>query len=109
MTQKEINFEEKLINEILNEFNFERCHKVMKHLGWVWISSNQTPSVEKLKETAEELLRHSIESSKKNKTNDYYSVSTGGLKATAYRNKSYKIIHLKLEFIIAGWETDGDE
>jgi hypothetical protein len=43
--------EQKMVNEIIENFNFQRCHKTMKHLKWSW-ASNGVPSIEELKESA---------------------------------------------------------
>jgi hypothetical protein len=109
MTQKEINFENKLIDDILNEFDFIICHKVMVHLNWSWFSINGIPTIEDLKIRAKYLLREVIKLTKMNKESNYQTISTGGLKAVGYRNKSYKITDLKLEFILTEWTSDGDE
>ena len=101
---------QEMIDDIIENFNFERCHDVMKHLGWVWVGG--TPTIERLKEAAEERLKCAIEGALDRKDrlplhSSYFS-SSGGLKATAWRNRYYQIEGIKLEFVLSEWDSDGD-
>ncbi len=49
---------DKMIDEIMDEFNFARVHKAMVALDWKWASSkNYIPSMDELRTEAERLLR----------------------------------------------------
>jgi hypothetical protein len=52
----ENNFLNSKINEIMETFDFEMVHRVMKFLDWEWHSSG-VPSIETLKDQARELLQ----------------------------------------------------
>lgn len=102
---------EKMISEILEEFDFEKVRRTMKALDWTWATVPGYPSIERLKETAEYLLRGSIDGAIGcDNLKDYepYQHSTGGFKAYCYRNRYKHITSLHLEFIVSEWETDGD-
>jgi hypothetical protein len=53
--------EQELIDEILEEFNFEKCKVVMDHLHWTWGFTNQVPSIQQLKESARNRIESAIE------------------------------------------------
>jgi hypothetical protein len=103
--------EEKMIDEIIQEFDFERCHVAMNSLNWEWFSTG-VPTVEMLKESAIERLRSAIKGvkNKENRvsSNEPYFSSSGGLKGTAWKNRYGHVIGIKLEFILEEWDSDGD-
>ena len=65
-----------LIDEILDEFNFEKVHRTMKALDWTWYGSDDVPSIGDLRRQARELLQELLKHNR-------YCVGTGGL--FAYR------------------------
>jgi hypothetical protein len=99
--------EQKMVDEIIENFNFQRCYDVMKHLKWSW-GLTGVPSIEELKESAIERLERAIEYAKTKEVKDSCYVSSGGIKATAYKNRYGRIIALHLEFVLTEWNSDGD-
>lgn len=89
---------EKLINEVMCEFNFERVHKVMCALGWKWytISGLHTPSADEIRQHARGLLQEAIE------VRGF--VNIGGFEARYFEENGEAC--LKLQFIAAEWEAD---
>lgn len=83
-----------LINEVLDEFDFEKVHKAMKTLNWGWMRSNgKVPSIGQLVLCAQELLEDV------SKMEVGYSIGTGGFKAA--KVDSYDDgVGLELEFIL---------
>ena len=81
----------KLSNEILNHFDFEKVQKAMCALDWKWLSSDSTPTLEELKETATYLMNEAYKENTK--------ISTGGFTA------SYKKENLELCFHVCQWNT----
>jgi hypothetical protein len=89
------------IQEIINEFDFEKVNKTMIALDWIWAGSkthNSIPSIYELKQEAKRLLKDAAEGMLKHDT-DYYFVSTGGFCATSSE------LGLKLEFIVSEWDS----
>lgn len=84
---------EKHIEEILNNFDFEKVHNIMVALDWKWFGVG-VPSVEDLKKQALELLNEIC-------NYDITSSSTGGLKAIKCDD------YLELEFIITSFDSIG--
>ena len=94
------------IDDIMENFDFERVHKVMDVIGWRWVFAlNGIPSVEELKKTAKTLLVSAC----KEKT----TVSTGGFKAIYEESSKWdddddKDPYVGLEFILEEWEGFDD-
>jgi hypothetical protein len=108
--------EEKMIDEIIQEFNFERCYLAMNTLNWEWFSTGGlvrgVPTVEMLKDAAIDRLHSAMEGVKDKENrlsaNEHYSCSSGGLKGTAWKNRYGHITGIKLEFVLEEWDSDGD-
>lgn len=103
---------QKMIDEVLENFDFEKVYLTMKALRWSWATTAQTPPpMERLKETAEYLLRGCIDGAincKDLKPEVAYLNATGGFKAYCHLNRYKQVTSLHLEFIVSEWETDGD-
>ena len=102
---------DKMIDEIMDEFNFATVHKTMVALDWKWASSkNYIPSMDELRAEAERLLRD-VADVRLNmwQDEDWKSpiiCSTGGFKATAWCNEDKtKITRLNLDFIVSTWSA----
>ena len=50
-----------MIDEILDEFDFEKVHRVMQALNWKWHGSPDVPSIADLRRTARSLLKQVVE------------------------------------------------
>jgi hypothetical protein len=101
---------DKMVEQVLENFNFNKVYLTMKALGWTWGMQTTPPTVEDLKRTAEYLLRGSIDGAIKSRDLrewEGYLHATGGFKATAYRNRHKHIVSVQLEFIVTQWESDG--
>lgn len=109
MPNKILEQENKMIEEIIENFDFEKCELTMITLGWTWGLQEQTPSIERLKETARSRLKGAIELAKEQKCSKAtYFASSGGLKGTAWINRYGHIEGLRLEFVLTEWDSDGD-
>jgi hypothetical protein len=100
-----------MVDDILDEFDFEKVREVMVALDWKWASAEaDIPSMSKLKDTARHLLI-SVYNLRKDKYTITHpevpvQVETGGFKATALANEdSGEVDFLKLEFIVTEWEA----
>jgi len=101
--------EQNLIDEIIENFDFEKCHLAMKSLDWTWGFENITPSIERLKESAKDRLISAMELAKKDKcSKSTYFSSSGGLKGNAWVNRYGHIEGIRLEFVLTDWDSDGD-
>jgi hypothetical protein len=102
---------EKMIEDVLEHFDFDKCYLAMKALKWQWFSVG-IPSVEDLKYSARERLESAIKGATDKKDilplNSYYVSSSGGLKATAWRNRYGHLDAINLEFVLTEWDSDGD-
>jgi hypothetical protein len=88
---------EEQIEEIMDEFDFEQVHKVMKFLDWRWLedvnSEGGVPSISDLRKSSRKLLKEA--SGMKN-----VKISTGGF--LAENNGNY----LTLRFVLSEWYVE---
>ena len=92
----------KIIEGILENFNFEKVRKTMEFLNWTYYDSEEIPTTYKLIKSAEKRLKEVYEGATQNKE-DYYS-NSGGFKAFAEYNKETGIVDfLQLEFVLTEW------
>ena len=99
----------KMIDGIMEEFNFARVQSAMDYLGWKWRGEDVT--VDMLKETAIELLRDAAESRLNYFKDSHWELGitcgTGGFQATAHCDEDKtKITGLDLKFILASWDEE---
>ena len=94
-----------MIQEILDNFDFEEMYKVMVFLDWNWFD-NEVPTIEELKNKAKELLNKLHELLKKE---NKVSVCSGGFRVIGERVG--ETISLELLFECTSWECAiyGDE
>jgi len=98
----------KMIDKIMEEFNFDKVQDGMRCLGWTWVDKG-IPNIENIKQTAERLLRNAAELRLGDYKNEHWEQgvvsATGGFQATAYCNESKtKIIGLDLKFVLVDWD-----
>ena len=103
---------EYMINDIMDEFEFDKVYETMGALDWKW--RGETPSIEDLRETAESLLRGAAESRLGRYKEEHHHVAiinaTGGFEAKAFCNKDKtKITGLQLDFIVTSWDSSIEE
>jgi hypothetical protein len=99
--------EQKMVDDILENFNFQKCHDVMTILKWSWATVG-IPSIDDLKQSAVEKLQTAILGVKDKEVHEHYYVSSGGIKASAYKNRYNRVVMLHLEFVLTEWDSDGD-
>ena len=107
--RKKVQDEQKMIQEIMDNFDWVKCHQTMLAIGWEWFFVG-IPTISDLKDCAKKLIEQSIEGVKKPeiRSESYYFASTGGLKAIAWKNRYGHITQIELEFVLTSWESDGD-
>lgn len=100
-----------MIQNILENFDFHKCRKAMTALKWEW-AGRGVPTIEEIRKSAIDRLECAIEGCLNREDHkshkEPYFCSSGGLKATAWRNKYHRIEYLLLEFVLTEWNTDGD-
>lgn len=81
---------QELINEVLDNFDFNKVHQVMKFLNWKWFnfedSTYELPSIRQLINQAEKYLGMAYNGLEKIEHNEHsYMVGSGGFEAQAKR------------------------
>ena len=98
---------EKLIEECMDWFEFERVHKAMVLLDWKWGMDDdaEVPDLPSLRKTARGYLRSAIEQC----TGTHFTVGSGGFEATAHRDPNGMLEGVTLRFILADWYADVED
>ena len=96
---------EKLIENILENFDFEKVRKVMDFLNWTW-ADNEVPSTYKLINSAKKRLEEAYTLSERENRN--CSISSGGLKASTIWDEG-QVVFLELEFVLTSWDESIDD
>jgi hypothetical protein len=85
-----------LVDEITDEFQFEKVHQTMKALDWKWSGVDGVPSIGDLRRMARELLQELLRNDR------YHLTGTGGLFA-------YRIADtVGLRFEVTSYEVEKD-
>jgi hypothetical protein len=98
----------KMIDDIMDEFNFAKVQNVMDHLNWKWVGEYVT--IEMLRDEARRLLRGAAKSRLGDFKDEYWGIgisnSTGGFEAKAWCDESKEhITDLELKFVVDHWES----
>jgi hypothetical protein len=99
----------KAINNIIDNFNWDRVQKTMEYLNWRWYSSceGEVPTIGPLLRQSIDLLHRAYDLCEINK--DITRVGTGGLFALAFwDDENNKVYHLELYFALTSWEEYDD-
>jgi len=82
------------IDMILDEFDFEKAHKVMEFLDWNWQS--KVPTIGDMRRIARRLLNEAAEG-------DITAIGTGGFQVRKRVEKDKTF--LTLEFVVTAWDN----
>ena len=90
------------IMDCLDEFDFDRVHKVMTFLDWKYSDSTEVPSVEYLRKNARKYLMAVAKEALKTKSENI--CATGGFR---YEAKLYEddYLWLRMAFEIESWDN----
>jgi hypothetical protein len=103
-----------MVDDIIENFDFDRVQRVMNCLGWTWASTGGTiPSISELHKVARSLLLNSANLRLGEYKDEHWEQGiingTGGFVATAYCDETKtKIVQLKLEFVVEEWVVNKD-
>lgn len=99
----------KMIDEIMEEFDFGKVQDVMDYLNWRWAGEYVT--MDMLKETAKRLLRDAAALRLSDYKDEHWQQgimsATGGFQATAFCDEDKtKIVALDLKFVLTDWDAE---
>jgi hypothetical protein len=104
-----------MVDEIIENFDFDKVERVMECLGWKWssYSGSEQPSISQLINRARILLINSANLRLGEYKDEYWEQGiingTGGFTATAHCDETKtKITGLKLEFTVEEYSVDKD-
>lgn len=90
-----------MVMDCLDEFNFEKVHKVMFFLDWRYADSKDVPTVEQLRKNARKYL---IEVLREGLDHREHTIATGGFR---YEGRMYGThrIDLRMAFELESWDN----
>jgi hypothetical protein len=102
---------EYMIEDIMDEFDFDVVERAMDALDWKW--RGEAPTIYDLREEAERLLRGAAASRLGAYKDPHHEIpilhGTGGFEAKAWCDESKtKITGLQLDFIVTSWDSSID-
>ena len=102
----------KMIGEVLENFNFDKVKQTMECLDWTWHGSKGCPTIEELKECAENLLIGAVSGIEREdgiRPDVAYHCGTGGCEATAILGEDYKVGYIGLKFVVSDWDVNKED
>jgi hypothetical protein len=103
----------KMIDDIMDEFNFAKVQNAMFALDWKWAGIG-VPTLDQLRNEAHRLLKGAIFARLHEYKDEHWELGihhcTGGFEATAFCDESKtKITGLELKFILSSWDESIEE
>jgi len=102
--------QQEMIDQIIENFDFDKVVKVMYDLNWRWAGSKDTPTRKELVQCATRNLHSAIEQATDPDNTEHADIGwisgSGGFQAQAWRTKKWNLAKLKLEFVISEWESE---
>lgn len=98
-----------VVEDVLDEFDFDKVHRVMDLLDWKWASSiineegNGVPSKSALRKHARESLMDAAKRAYKEE--EPYSSFSGGFLVRAEWDSRTSKIYLRLSFEVESWDN----
>ena len=91
------------IEEIVKEVDWNKIHKIMVCVDWIWATCGGTPTVDELKQRAREQLEEVAIQALCNKEN--YTLSCGGIETSArfYEEDDESGWTLEFKFVLDSW------
>jgi hypothetical protein len=89
--------EEKIIDDILDEFDFDKVQKTMETLEWTWHSTYpETPSISQLRKFARYLMKSCV-------GHEEYTTASGGFHV---RKETFDgLPFYQLQFVVTEWSN----
>jgi len=90
------------IDDIMDNFDFDKVHEAMSLLGWRWIEHEtgdfEIPHISLLRKRARGLLKEAIASSQSS-----YRIATGGFQVDKTTEEGK--LFLSLSFVLTSWDN----
>jgi hypothetical protein len=95
------------MDEVLDHFDFEKVHKVMTMLNWVWTTGGngyEIPSTARMRQAVRELMKRAVEMSKKTEIG---CVGSGGFQVSYEKpRKKEKEPLFVVKFVLTEYDSE---
>ena len=95
-----------LIQEVMQNFNFERVARVMQWLDWKWPVGNKVPSEQELKSFVEKACEISYDRCLENSTIGHHIMGGFDIRAIMEDDST---ISLSVKFVLTEWDAYSPE
>lgn len=96
-----------VIWDIMNNFDFDKVHRVMTFLNWKWALADSehtaVPDIQQLRDTARNMLTGCA--SRARKVSGQYTIGSGGFHAHAEYDAASNKVFVKLAFELTEWDN----
>ena len=93
--------------DIMNNFDFDKVHRVMTVLDWRWALADSehtaVPDIQQIRDTARNMLTECT--SRARKVSGQFTIGSGGLYAHAEYEPSNGKVYQKLAFELTNWDN----
>jgi len=94
------------IEQIIDYFDFEKCHKVMELLEWEWWNTNGVPSIGQMRHYARRIIRDCVRGMLELPTvTKEYNMECGGFHVNTYQEYPGQRIYITLRFSLTSWSN----
>lgn len=100
-----------IIEECMENFDFQKVHSIMKTLDWKWFKPNspdyEIPGIYRIMSFAKNMLEDLVEKSVSEKQS-LHSSSGGFTASVLWNDEENKIAYVKLAFELESWISEND-
>lgn len=97
---------ELVLNDISANMDWEKIHKTMLRLEWVWSRCDGIPDEYEIRTFGLSIAGQAYDKLSEDLSHDTYTVVSGGFEAVAFKN-SDDSISVELKFVVTSW-TGGE-
>lgn len=94
---------EKAVEDILENLDFDKIHKVMTFLDWKWFDSEEVPTIGKICTTVQKNLSKTIDEAVEKGENR--TTKTGGFAYYVDLNEEKELDYVQVIFELTNWES----
>jgi len=99
MIIKKMTTAQRLVDEIMDDFDYEKVQKIMQYLDWKWYPLDEVPTIDDLRKKSRHYLYEVIEWTLKFRGD--YCISDGGIEVRAeFDNDIQRIGEVRLRFVL---------
>lgn len=101
------NNEQKLLDEVMDWFDFRKVAKVMSHLQWAWHNCDSPGGIPTESDLRVEVREQFTRLIAEKRCTEQFVMATKGFEYTVWRTVGMDVDVLELKFVLSDWSTAG--